>query len=111
VERKYFEYWKSDVWGNFGGVPKLDLVDKFLNEFVQEGIITIETEKEMELDEVIMKKGYQRINICPAIYMEHYLGKEEVISMDKAGQLVPYIKSKMIEVLGILGHPLNLIIK
>jgi hypothetical protein len=111
VQRKYFEYWKSDVRGNFGGVPKSDLIENFLKEFMEEGLITMDKEKEIELDEVIMKKGYQRVNICPAIYMEHYLGKEEVISMDKAGELVSYIKSKMIEVLSVLNPPLDLIIR
>lgn len=111
IQRKYFEYWKSDIWRNFGGKPKSELIENYLNVFVQEGLIIMNKEKERELDETIMRKGYQRINICPAIYMEHYLGKEDVINMDKKNELIPYIKMKVIQILNILGHPLDSIIK
>ncbi|MFV0199184.1 hypothetical protein OBK01_13425 [Empedobacter falsenii] len=108
---KYFDYWKSDVWNNFGGVLKDKLNGSYLNEYVTEGILTYNQEKQDEVTNVIMNKGYTRINICPAIYIEHYISKEEAIKLDKDGKLVSYITTKMKEVLNILGNPLDEILK
>lgn len=108
---KYFDYWKSDVRNNFGGVLKDKLNGSYLNEYVTEGILTYNQEKQDEVTNVIMNKGYTRINICPAIYIEHYISKEEAIKLDKDGKLVSYITTKMKEVLNILGNPLDEILK
>lgn len=108
---KYFDYWKSDVWGNFGGIPKDKLNENYLNEYVDEGILIYNQDKQDEVTNVILKKGYTRINICPAIYVEHFISREEAIKLDKDGKFISYITTRMKEVLGILNHPLQTILK
>jgi hypothetical protein len=108
---KYFDYWKSDVWDNFGGIPKDQLNEKYLDEYVNEGILIYDQGKQDEVKNVILKKGYTRVNICPAIYAEHSINKEDAMKLDKDGKLISYITSRMKEVLGILGYPLNTILK
>lgn len=108
---KYFDYWKSDVWNNFGGVQKDKLNESYLNKYVSEGILTYNQDKQDEVTNVIMNKGYTRINICPAIYVEHYISKEEAVTLDKNGKLISHITTKMKEILNILEHPLTEILK
>jgi hypothetical protein len=109
--QEYFDYWKSDVWGNFGGVPKEQLNENYLEEYVAEGILIYDQDKKDEVDNLIMRKGYTRVNICPAIYLEHYISQEDAMKLDKEGKLISYITSRMKEVLGILDFPLNEVIK
>lgn len=109
--QKYFNYWKADIWENFGGVLKEKLNSDYLNEYVREGIVIYDQDKKDEVTNVIMNKGYTRINICPALYLEHYISREDAIKWDKTGKLIAYITTKMIEVLSIVGHPLNEVIK
>lgn len=108
---RYFEYWKSDVWDNFGGIPKDKLNEYYLKEYVDEGILIYNQDKQDEVTNVIINKGYTRVNICPAIYVEHYVSKEDASKLDKDGKLVAYITTKMKEVLSILEHPLNEVFK
>ncbi|MDM1299457.1 hypothetical protein HXZ94_13255 [Empedobacter falsenii] len=104
---RYFDYWKSDVRDNFGGVLKDKLNNSYLNEYVDKGILIYNQDKQDEVTNVIMNKGYTRINICPAIYVEHYISKDEATNLDKVGKLIPHITTKMKEVLNILEHSLN----
>lgn len=109
--QKYFNYWKSDVWENFGGVLKEKLIENYLKEYVSEGILIFDQEKQDEVTDVIMNKGYSRVNICPAIYMEHYISKEEAIRLDKNNELINYITTKMKEVLRIVDHSFDEVFK
>jgi hypothetical protein len=108
---KYFDYWKSDVWENFGGIPKEHLNEKYLEEYVEEGILIYDQDKKDEVDNMIMKKGYTRVNICPAIYLESYISREDAVKLDREGKLISYITTRMKEVLGVLQYPLNTILK
>jgi hypothetical protein len=108
---KYFNYWKSDVWDNFGGVPKEKLEKDYLQEYVDEGILIYDQAKKEEVKEVIMDKGYQRINICPAIYVEHFISREDAMRMDKLGDLKVYVVKKMRDAVGILNHDWNKVFK
>lgn len=107
---QYFNYWKSDVWDNFGGVPKDKLIEDYLLEYEKEGILIFDAAAKQGLDDIIMKKKYSRINICPAIYIEHYIARDEAVSLDKEGNLVPHIKIKITELLSTLNRSVNNII-
>ena len=109
-EHKYFEYWKKDVWDNFGGVLKEKLNDEYLNEYVKKGILIYDQEKKEEVNNDIIVKGYQRINICPAIYVTHHITREKASNLDKNGKLASYLKTRITEVLSILNYPLDSII-
>lgn len=105
--QKYFNYWKSDVWSNFGGIPKEKLIDEFLKEYEDEGILILDQEKLAEINNVIMSKVYQRINICPSIYVMCNISREEACRLDKQGKLTSYLRIRMKEVLTILNYPLD----
>jgi len=110
VNERYFNYWKSDVWTNFGGKPKEELRDN-LEEYKAEGIINYDAGKQLEVTSKIFNKGYQRINICPALYQEYYISRKEAENLDDIGQLAEFIKMRMKEVLSKLAHPVDQVFK
>lgn len=111
VSEKYYSYWKKDVNKTFGGVLKENLISDYLNVYEKNGIIKYDQEKQDEIKAVILDKNYTRINICPALYFEHFISKEDAMRLDKKGELAIYINNKMKDVLGLLSHNLSDIFK
>ncbi len=102
---KYFNYYndKNGIWTKIRQIPKIEL-QNWLNNLVNLGVLEYPNEKKEEVEAKIMNKGYTTVNLCPALYMEYYISKEDAIELDKKGKLIPLIKNEMKKILGIVDH-------
>ena len=103
--KEYFKYYndKENIWTKIRQIPKVEL-QNWLNNLVNIGVLDYPNEKKEEVNSKVMSKGYTTVNLCPALYMEYYISKEEAIKLDKSGKLIPLIKSEMKKILGIVDH-------
>lgn len=102
-EKEYFEYWKGDGYKKIAGVSKERLDRDYLQEFAKEGIIAYDLSEQIRVNQIILQKRYQRINICPAMYAKNCINKELAIKLDEEGKLIQYVKDKMLEVIAVLN--------
>ena len=109
--QQYFKYWKSDVHNNFGGVLKDELHDKFLLNYEKKGLIVYDSQKQQDVKDVILSKRYPRINICPAIYGEYYISREDATKLDSKNNLSVHFKEKIEEIMNKLNHSVATILK
>ncbi len=84
-------------------IPKVEL-ESFLNDLKERKIIIYSREKEQEVEEKILNKGYTTINLCPAILMRYSIPAEEALRLDKQGKLGDLIKEKIQEILSLVDH-------
>lgn len=84
-------------------IPKVDL-GSFLNDLKERKIIILTRDKEQEVEEKIFNKGYTTINLCPAILMRYFIPAEKAIKLDKQGELIEIVKSKIQEILELVDH-------
>jgi len=107
----YFEYYndKNKIWEKIRQIPKTQLQD-WLNNLVKLNVLEFPNEKKEEVKEKIMNKGYTTVNLCPALYMEYYISKEEAIELDSSGELIPIIKNEMKKILNVIKQNTNKII-
>lgn len=106
--KEYFEYYndKGMIWDNIRQIPKTEL-DEWLIDLENKGLVNYGELNRQTIEDKIMNKGYTTVNLCPSLYLEYFISKEDAMKLDKEGKLVPLINMKMKEVLGILNQSLE----
>jgi hypothetical protein len=109
--KEYFDYYSdlSQTWNRIKQIKKSDL-SSWLQDLKEKGFVKLDLAKQKEIDEKIMGKGYTTVNLCPSLYLEHFISRDSLINLEIEGGLKQYVQNKITEIIKLIDEdPKNLI--
>jgi len=99
---EYVEYWGKHR-GDLAQVQR-DNFDAFFNKLVDDGLATLHDRT--EFDRRFTNTERQTINVCPGLTISRRWSLDDARDLDDAGQLVPTVRSALMEALSAWGGSL-----
>ncbi|HRP37449.1 MAG TPA: hypothetical protein PLS50_06610, partial [Candidatus Dojkabacteria bacterium] len=101
----YYNYWSQNI-DKIRQYSKNDLLE-YLDVLNGLGIIEVNEEIRIEIQEKIIHSNRNYFNACPGLGLVYEYSSMKAIELDKSDRLVPEIKNKILEGLSILNKAVN----